>query len=49
VCVFTPFSPPLAQELTKADLGSSDEHAQAQEAIDQATALLKKEGIALDD
>mmetsp|Transcript_27165 Transcript_27165/g.82395 ORF Transcript_27165/g.82395 Transcript_27165/m.82395 type:complete len:119 (+) Transcript_27165:84-440(+) len=36
-------------ELTKGDLGSSDEYSQAQEAMEEATALLKKEGIPLDD
>ena len=39
----------IAQELTKGDLGSSDEYSQAQEAMEEATALLKKEGIPLDD
>mmetsp|Transcript_7930 Transcript_7930/g.26131 ORF Transcript_7930/g.26131 Transcript_7930/m.26131 type:complete len:121 (-) Transcript_7930:325-687(-) len=36
-------------ELTKADLGSSEEHANAADVFGQAAAILKREGVELDD
>ena len=43
----TPRPPP--QELTKADLSSSEEHANAADVFGQAAAILKREGVELDD